>query len=749
MRPLTACTYASALILTSLLLSACGGGGGGGGPGDGITTTAPPPPPPPPPPPSNPTPPSTTSSEYRRNWGLAGINADTAFNYPATGAGIIVAVIDTGIDSSQADLQGRISANSIDINSSRHTLDGPEAHGTYVAGVIASNFNGMGTIGVAYEATVLAIRADNGTATDCPDPDGCQFFDSDLVKAIDYAISHGARIINLSLGGDEPDGAAFEAALGRARDAGVVVVASAGNDSAASPNWPARYAVDARFAGYVIAAGASSENGSLASFTNLAGVAANGYIVAPGEDIITTCDGTSCWQVSGTSFSAPHVAGALALLLQAFPNLSGADAVDIVLRSAADRGVTGTDSTWGRGMLDLARAFSPIGALSVPGGEGAVEITEGDGFGAATGLAFGDALRVSGALATIGRDEYQRLYRVDLASRFIAGEGGLISSAPAVRPAAARLDVARGVRLNLAAEAPYYPDEKLPDPMLQLVRGDATQSAAVGAEFGRFSLAAWTGKGGAVPPAARGGRDVFRAMAEPNHIVSAGYASGGWTFIAEQGGGERRPYLSLTRMDGPSYVSATALWSKGAGAAALTIGALKEPQGPLDSDILPDSALALPATTDFAAVAYERRLAGLRLRGEAGFGRTRIEHGVLGLDNAISTQWRLTAAGPCAWAWLGCDAFALELEQPLRLERGSFTAILADVPAGYFDPDVLSARRFSASPTGRQLNLRATWAREFEHWGALRLRGVIASDSGHQADNGLDYGAAVDWRVRF
>ena len=128
--------------------------------------------------------------------------------------------------------------------------------------------------------------------------------------------------------------------------AGVVIAASAGNDGLADPGWPARYAVDARYAGSVLAVGSVSRAGAISSFSNRAGVAAEGYIVAPGEEVITDCDGTSCWRISGTSFAAPHVSGALALLLQAFPNISGRDAVSILLRTADPEAPSAAATRW-------------------------------------------------------------------------------------------------------------------------------------------------------------------------------------------------------------------------------------------------------------------------------------------------------------------------------------------------------------------------------------------------------------------
>src|SRR5690606_34888594 len=100
----------------------------------------------------------------------------------------------------------------------------------------------------------------------------CKFNARDVAAAIDYARTRGARVINLSLGSEEGAGAEVRAAMQRAVDAGIVLVASAGNDAGASPGFPAAYASDPRYAGALIAAGALNTSGSgLASFSNRAG----------------------------------------------------------------------------------------------------------------------------------------------------------------------------------------------------------------------------------------------------------------------------------------------------------------------------------------------------------------------------------------------------------------------------------------------------------------------------------------------
>jgi len=293
------------------------------------------------------------SRAYRLSWGVRAIGADRLHALGLTGKGVTVAVIDSGLGGAAPGLSNNISNASTDIIPGRHDPAKTDRHAVYIAETLVGSPAGVGSVGVAYDATVLSVRADSDGA--CKKE--CAFSAHNLAKAVDYAVSKKVRIIDLSLAGDEPLGAKFEASLGKAVKSGAVVIMAAGNDGRQQPEWPGRYAADPRFAGSVVAVGAVNRDGEMASFSDRAGLARAAYISAPGQKVVTDCDADTCALISGTSFAAPHVAGALALIMQAFPTMTGKQALDLLLRSAqGGAGVQG-DTVYGRGRLDVYRAY--------------------------------------------------------------------------------------------------------------------------------------------------------------------------------------------------------------------------------------------------------------------------------------------------------------------------------------------------------------------------------------------------------
>lgn len=663
-------------------------------------------------------------------------------------------MVDTGIDADQTDLDANISPRSTDIVVGRNTPEGSSRHGTRVAGVIGAEFNGFGTIGVAYNSTILSIRAD---VSDCTEPDRTTCFRSgDLARALDYAVANGAKVINLSLGGDGPLGGTFEAALLRAVQAGVVIAAASGNDAEANPSWPGRYASDPRFLGGIIVVGSHDAANVISDFTSRAGVSADRFISAPGDEVITDCDGTSCWRVSGTSFAAPHVAGALALLLQAFPNLTGRQAIDILLTTARDAGDTGTDTTYGRGLLDIERAFQPVGTTATPTAAGtAVRIAEVPG--SHIGPAFGAALSGE-ALTTIAYDSYDRLFTVDL--------GGLLRPAPRrsfqpetpepVQTATVSGETAFGTRLALTAAVPVPEDREAlrrDTPFRAPWLGSETRREALATiEGGRLAFAAWQGQGGARAPFATGAGDGFAALAQADHALRGALDLGRFSLTAETGGGDRPVPLRRAEEDAARYSRAGLAWRVDEALTLnLSAGRLDERLGPLGGYFPSTSDFAMPASTDFGAVGWRLDAGrGLTLDGELGASRTRIRDGLLSLaEPALGSTWRIGLSGACP-AWLpGCASLRLELSQPLRIEDGTFEVELADVPLDYFDPVTFSVRRLSAAPDGRQIDLSLSTLHRTGPDSALSLRAVLIRDEGHRRDADASLALLASWRRGF
>ena len=420
-----------------LLAAACGGGGGGGGSiGGGSTGGGS----------------SFNTAEFQANFGLGNINVLSAYDAGFSGQGQTVAVIDTGIDVDHPDLDANIAAASTDIVTGNPIfVDDDDGHGTSVAGVIAAERNGIGMHGVAFNSEILAIRTD--TIGSCFTI--CAFEDDDIAAAVDFAVANGAGVINISLGGAVPSNATLRTALQNATAAGVIVVVAAGNDGGANPISPALLAADATFNGLIIAAGAVDSTNAIASFSNLAGTTQNFYLVAPGVNIFTTTIGGGFTTVSGTSFSAPHIAGGFALILERFPALTAAQVVQLLLDTATDLGAAGTDAVFGQGLLNLSAALAPLGTLSVP--LGTTTGSGASGLGSTTmslGSAFGDALTDAPVLAkAIVLDELGRAYLANLAlgvgpadetldlANLLVSEGEINSGT---------IDISTGSRLRLA-----------------------------------------------------------------------------------------------------------------------------------------------------------------------------------------------------------------------------------------------------------------------------------------------------------
>lgn len=311
-------------------------------------------------------------------WNNDLVNAPEVWAQGYTGRGVTVAVIDSGVDINHEDLRDNIWVNADEIlgdgidndgngysddrfgwnfgigQSNNNVLPGTndpgQSHGTHVAGTIAAANNGLGMTGVAHGANIMAIRMG--------DVDNNRFVNGgSLAQAIRYAVDNGAQVINMSLGWSD-EGGAVGNALAYAAERNVITVSAAGNQGNPSPDSaPGSYATD-----YGVVVGAVNSQRNLADFSNRAGNDNRmQYVTAPGVDIYSTVSDPTRYDFnSGTSMAAPHVAGVVALMLSANPNLTHAEVRTILTSTTASRsGQSVEDSVDPSVESDIAPNYPP------------------------------------------------------------------------------------------------------------------------------------------------------------------------------------------------------------------------------------------------------------------------------------------------------------------------------------------------------------------------------------------------------
>lgn len=312
-----------------------------------------------------------TSAAVKNNIGdLNLIDVAPAWKAGYTGKGVVVAVLDSGVDLSHPDLQSNIWRNPKEIpgngidddlngvgddvngwdfvdgdaNPSPDLRDPEQDHGTHVAGIIGAKRNGIdinspnNTLemnGVAYDAQIMPIRVLGSKGGK----------DKDIADGIRYAVNNGADVINMSLGGlvAAPE---VRQALEYAKQRGVFVVMSAGNErdklNPSEPGFPAFYAFDNL--GIAVGAVTSFPAKQVTTFSNPAGSIPTNFVVAPGHEVLSTIPikpGNVGYDFKqGTSQAAPYVAGVIALMLQANPNLTPDQILAILTETAKPEGIT-------------------------------------------------------------------------------------------------------------------------------------------------------------------------------------------------------------------------------------------------------------------------------------------------------------------------------------------------------------------------------------------------------------------------
>ena len=355
------------LVAMALGLSACGGGGN-------VKPT------PPPTVPSSSPPPSKPTDQPPLDAQLALTNASAAHTLGYTGAGVTIGVVDSGIMRNHPALVGRVKQELIYVDPSTNNtaIDDVVGHGTWVSQIAAGQAFDRFPGGIAPGASLVSARiisdvepkddgSGQGNAVTAADAD---FFAQTLNPAL---INAGVQVMNNSWGGIYWDttNSSINQAFAQAYEPfvlqhGGLVVFAAGNDSRSDPSDIASLpSLAPQLApGWLVAVAVDSNHPSqLASYSNACGRAMNYCLAAPGDVIVSDKDAVAgssptYWVVSGTSFAAPEVSGAAALVWQAFPYFSNDLVRQTLLGTARDLGAPGPDTTFGYGMLDAFKAVN-------------------------------------------------------------------------------------------------------------------------------------------------------------------------------------------------------------------------------------------------------------------------------------------------------------------------------------------------------------------------------------------------------
>ncbi|SFV61944.1 Extracellular serine protease precursor [hydrothermal vent metagenome] len=358
--------------------------------------------------------------------------------YSNKGSNITIAVIDSGVNKSHILFRGAsFSIARTNIASPTMTpydiLQNTGGHGTGVASVINSNVVIPGItsrIGLAPSANVLDI----GLSKSASDYNTNGFTNDNIIKAFDYARTNNADILNLSFGSEKSgnnvcSSSCLSAKMNKAYidviNSNKIIVQAAGNDGQTNPSVQAQFAILPEAKGQMLAVGALNEDGSdIASFSNKAGNTKKYFLLAPGTNIPVASADSSVNNLykysSGTSFAAPIVSAAAALVWSQARNLSASQVINILLSTADDMGVAGVDNIYGHGKLNLANALTPQGAInfSIPLGSTVYQKTSLLSIATINSNNYSDVittLKNSNLLKkAIFLDKYKRAYNIDL-----------------------------------------------------------------------------------------------------------------------------------------------------------------------------------------------------------------------------------------------------------------------------------------------------------------------------------------------
>lgn len=297
-------------------------------------------------------PPVTDSDPYINDqYALDMLNVHEAWLETTGSIEVMIAIIDTGIDTDHDEFLNRISPLSYNSRTKQvgiSYVEDDNGHGTLVAGVIGANKdNSKGIAGIVQNSQILVIKANNLEDPLTEEIESKSFTDASIIEGIYYAADQGAQVINMSLGSSSAN-TLMQQAINYARNLGVILVAASGNDGVSSKFYPASF-------DGVISVSAVNENETIWEQSNYNDKV---DISAPGSLILSTSLNNGYATASGTSLAAPQVSGVIGLMLAYFTEFDSNQIIQQLLSSAVDKGTIGYDVYFGEGIVNAAAALN-------------------------------------------------------------------------------------------------------------------------------------------------------------------------------------------------------------------------------------------------------------------------------------------------------------------------------------------------------------------------------------------------------
>jgi len=652
--------------------------------------------------------------QYYVDWAYPTINLNTAQARGLTGKGVTVAVFDTGFTNASGKFTGNMAGPSYNIYTGAAVTSDPNWHGTFVSSIIAANMltqgSAMSMYGVASSAKILPVQVMNSAGQGT-------WTDAQLANGIAFATNNGAKIFNNSWGSNLTQSqintsaflsqnartiAAYETAASR----GIITVFAAGNYSTSSPDfWATLPSMDSKLAGTWLVAVATDTNGALASYSNQCGIAKNYCLAAPGSNVLGVY-GTGMALGSGTSFAAPMVSGAVALLEQQWPYLTGTQITSLLLRTATKTGIYANQQIYGQGMLNLAAATAPQGTVAVPTG---ATITDSSVPLSQSGLSLPAAF---GKIDTLGTgmmvlDDYGRAYSVSMTNMVGSAASWVNMEVQMARFGADQMmvDVPGGWRLGMVDDA-------------NVTNRDTATTAVPGLGNPYLSM----------------GLDQKMVVSTPNMT----------TWFSTHASNSTADTAFMGNTPQPSTVGALYHWGD------LQIGMVHEENSIYGQQVAAGSSMATGADTAFLALDHDWKLGqgwGLDLSGSIGYSKLN------GLNALVSSVDDVVLASAAVGfsktaVFTNGDRLGLVVSMPNHTVNGS-AALNIPVSRDMDGNISYQSQSLNLTGTGTETDIQAYWTNRFAEGNKLNLAAGVRLQPDGNADAAPDAVAMLRWNLQF